>query len=76
MCVTMIGQDGSRSFDPTRCPLLQGLTSEEADRMMANDPRIRACIAAMECGTPSVGSCSEKMLRAYDRQKPKKAKVA
>ena len=48
MCVATTGTDEARTFDPTRCPLLQGLSVEEADLMMANDPRIRACVAAIE----------------------------
>jgi hypothetical protein len=44
-------------FDPTRCPLLQGLSSEEADRLMRTDARIRACVAAIESGRPDPEPC-------------------
>lgn len=66
MCGEQIGGGGAHKFDPTRCPLLQGLTSEEADRVMRNDPRIRACMAAVESGTPTVEPCVAKMVRAHD----------
>jgi hypothetical protein len=68
MCVSMSGPDGARGFDPTRCPLLQGLSLEEADQMMKTDPRIRACVAAMEAGTPSKEPCVTKMVRAYEKR--------
>lgn len=73
MCVSSAGQDGTRSFDPSRCPLLQGLTSEEADRMMRNDPRIRACVAAMDAGTPPNEPCVSTMIRAYEKRGAKVA---
>ncbi len=51
MCVEQFVPEAKGVFDPTRCPLLQGLTSEEADRLIATDPRIRACIGALASGT-------------------------
>ncbi len=57
---------GERRFDPTRCPLLQGLTSEEADRLMRTDPRIRACISAVETGRPALEPCVAEAGRAHD----------
>lgn len=66
MCGEQVGAKRARTFDPERCPLLQGLTSEEADRMMRTDPRMRACIAAVSAGEPSLEPCvSEK---AADRE--------
>lgn len=41
-----------RRFDPRDCPLLQGLSPDEQLLRMQQDPRIRACIAAVE-GTAS-----------------------
>lgn len=66
MCGEQIGDGTTHRFDPTRCPLLQGLTSEEADRMMRTDPRIRACIAASESGAANIEPCVAKMVRAHD----------
>ncbi|MDK9697219.1 MAG: hypothetical protein OEL76_12565 [Siculibacillus sp.] len=57
MCGEQIGDGSARRFDPTRCPLLQGLSAEEADRMMRTDPRIRACVATIESGRPSLEPC-------------------
>lgn len=57
MCGEQSGPGGAKRFDPTRCPLLQGLTSEEADRVMRADARIRACIAAIEAGEPDLEPC-------------------
>ncbi|NLH80992.1 MAG: hypothetical protein GX458_09150 [Phyllobacteriaceae bacterium] len=51
MCAEQFGPETKGVFDPTRCPLLQGLTTEEADRLIAEDPRIRACIEALADGT-------------------------
>ncbi len=73
MCVSSAGPDGIRSFDPSRCPLLQGLTSEEAERMMRTDPRIRACVAAIDAGTPSSEPCVSNMVRAYEKRGAKVA---
>lgn len=75
MCGEQSGA-GTRRFDPTRCPLLQGLTSEEADRMMRTDPRMRACIAAVETGQPSLEPCVAKMVRAHDARGSDRPKVA
>lgn len=33
------------AFDPNLCPLLQGLTPEQQQQRMAEDPLIRNCIA-------------------------------
>ena len=66
MCGEQIGGGTTSRFDPTRCPLLQGLTPEEADRMMRTDPRIRACRAAIDSGKPSAEPCVAKMVRAHD----------
>ncbi|MCE1235022.1 MAG: hypothetical protein LWW93_01560 [Hyphomicrobiales bacterium] len=56
-------------FDPTRCPLLQGLTTEQADEMMARDPRIRACMGAIAAGaTSNLEPCVAKMVAAHDKQ--------
>ena len=69
MCVDQTGPGGTGTFDPTRCPLLQGLTTEEADRMMANDPRIRTCMAALAAGTTaSLDPCAAKMVRAHEKR--------
>lgn len=66
MCGEQIGEGTAHRFDPTRCPLLQGLSSEEADRMMRTDPRIRACMAAVDSGKPSLEPCVAKMVKAHD----------
>jgi len=66
MCVDQFGRGAGHRFDPSRCPLLQGLSSEEADRMMRTDPRIRACMSAVESGAPALEPCVAKMVRAHD----------
>jgi hypothetical protein len=66
MCGAQIGEGTTHRFDPTRCPLLQGLSPEEADRMMRTDPRIMACRAAIESDRPSLEPCVAKMVRAHD----------
>lgn len=66
MCVDQGGAGPKHRFDPTRCPLLQGLSSEEAERMMRTDPRIRACVAAIETGKPDPEPCVAKLVRAHD----------
>ena len=66
MCGEQIGGETTHRFDPTRCPLLQGLTAEEADRMMRTDPRIRACMAASESGAAHPEPCVAGMVRAHD----------
>lgn len=68
MCGEQVGAKHARKFDPERCPLLQGLTSEEADRMMRTDPRMRACIAAVASGAPSLDPCVSET--ADDRDAP------
>lgn len=72
----LVGSAGSRRFDPTRCPLLQGLTSEEADRMMRSDPRIRACMSAIESGQSNLEPCVAKLVRAHDTRRPATSRVA
>lgn len=57
MCGEQTGTGRARTFDPTRCPLLQGLTHDEVERMMRTDPRIRACVAAVESGKPDLAPC-------------------
>ena len=66
MCGLMTDEGTTHRFDPTRCPLLQGLSAEEADRMMRTDPRIIACRTAVESGRPSLEPCVAKMVRAHD----------
>lgn len=67
MCTDQHGTGDTTAFDPTRCPLLQGLSVEDADRMMASDPRIRACMAAIDAGRPdTLEPCVAKMVRAHD----------
>ncbi len=58
MCMEMRGSGEARRFDPNRCPLLQGLSPEEADRVMRTDPRFRACVASTEAGTPDLEPCA------------------
>ncbi|MER2605730.1 MAG: hypothetical protein ABTQ29_07875 [Siculibacillus sp.] len=70
MCASQAGDGKKNAFDPTRCPLLQGLSCEDADRMMATDSRIRACIDAIENGRNSLEPCVAKMVRAHDRRAP------
>jgi hypothetical protein len=77
MCGEQTGSGTVHRFDPTRCPLLQGLSLEEADRMMRTDSRIRACVAAVDKGEPDLEPCVAKMVRAHDsRAKPKTSRVA
>lgn len=76
MCGEHHGAGSKRSFDPTRCPLLQGLSSEEADRMMRTDPRIRACIGAVESGAPVLEPCVAKMVKAHDARGAMTSRVA
>ena len=68
MCVDQFGKTGPGGFDPRHCPLLQGLSPEEADRMMASDPRIRACRAAVESGRIDAETCMAKLGRAEGRR--------
>ena len=75
MCGDQTGA-GARRFDPTRCPLLQGMSSEDADRMMRTDPRIRACVAAVESGQPTLEPCVAKMVRAHDARAAATPRVA
>lgn len=76
MCGEQFGGAAQR-FDPTRCPLLQGLSTEDADRMMREDPRLRACIGAVESGKPDLEPCVAKMVRAHEaRGRARSPKVA
>lgn len=69
MCVDQIVRGSPGVFDPTRCPLLQGLTTEEADRLMAVDPRILACRSAVAKGdTADLDPCVAKMVDAYEKR--------
>lgn len=40
--------NASGQFDPDLCPLLSGLSPEEQRARMRTDPRIAACLAALE----------------------------
>lgn len=72
MCSNQFGAGNAGVFDPTHCPLLQGLTTEEADRMVATDPRIRACMAAISSGTTNtLEPCVAKMVKAHDARAAK-----
>lgn len=69
MCVDQFGEGSPRVFDPSRCPLLQGLTTEEADRLIAEDPRIRACRGAIaEGSTSNLEPCLAKMVKAHEKR--------
>lgn len=57
MCGRPTGTALDKTFDPTRCPLLQGLTLEEADELIRTDPRIRSCIAAIADGAAEPEPC-------------------
>lgn len=76
MCSEQFGDRSTRRFDPTRCPLLQGLDPDEADRMMRSDPRIRACVSAVESGAPALEPCVAKMVRAHDARRSAPPRVA
>ncbi len=76
MCGEQTGPGGVKRFDPTRCPLLQGLTSEEADLMMRGDPRIRACVEAIEAGKPDLEPCVADSAGARDRSGAETPRVA
>ncbi len=62
MCNAMTA---GRSFDPGLCPLLAGLPPGEQEERMRDDPRIRACIAAVE-GTAATTPSLSKMIHAYE----------
>lgn len=71
MCVEQFAPAANGLFDPKRCPLLQGLSPEDADRLMASDPRIRACRSAVETGTTAdLDPCVAKMVAAHDARAP------
>ena len=46
------------AFDPNQCPLLQGLSPEEQQQRMAEDPMIRQCIGHMKAKGAYPGPCS------------------
>lgn len=50
-------------FDPTLCPLLDGLTPEEQAERMETDPVISACVHRLACGVDQNSSC--RVRRAY-----------
>lgn len=60
MCQAMTGPG---PFDPDTCPMLKGLPREEQRLRMATDPRIAACIAAINGVPPRVakttGACQD-----------------
>lgn len=62
MCNAMTA---GRRFEPGLCPLLAGLPPDEQEERMRDDPRIRACIAAIEGGGASSPAVS-KMINAYE----------
>ena len=47
----------STSFDPNLCPLLKGLSPEEQQKRMAEDPLIRACMAHVDGGEDMAAAC-------------------
>jgi len=47
------------------CPLLQGLSADEQRQRMRDDPRIRACVKAVEGGEECAITRS-KQVAAYD----------
>lgn len=53
-------------FDPTLCPLLDGLTPEEQAERMECDPVISACVRRLEGGADQNSSCSVR--RAYGKR--------
>lgn len=50
-------------FDPTLCPLLQGLSPEEQEERIQSDPIIRACVSKVEGGGDQNLACGA--ARAY-----------
>lgn len=45
------------AFDPSMCPLLQGLSPDEQKRKMEDDPLIRACMGRVEAGGAYPARC-------------------
>ena len=77
MCAEQFGPETKGVFDPTRCPLLQGLTPEEADRMIATDVRIRACIGAIADGTTAdLDSCVATPAKARGKRAAARTRLA
>lgn len=70
MCVEQLASNDHDTFDPTRCPLLQDLDPEEVERLMATDPRIRACRGAVESGRITIESCVTRVEASGRRKKP------
>lgn len=54
-------------FDPTLCPLLQGLSPEEQEERIQSDPIIRACVSKVEGGGDQTKACGA--LRAYSARR-------
>lgn len=50
-------------FDPTLCPLLDGLSPEEQAERMESDPVIRACVRKLDRGEDQLSGCH--VARAY-----------
>lgn len=53
------------SFDPMLCPLLRDLSGEEQQALMRNDPRIAACIEAVN-GMAAQDARTTKLVSAYE----------
>ena len=47
------------AFDPSLCPLLQGLDPDEQQLRMENDPMIKACILSMTAGGTYPARCGK-----------------
>lgn len=63
---------GNSAFNPEFCPLLQGLTPEEKQRRMEQDPVIRGCMLAMDAGKGDGLDCRA----AFERKREKFEKAA
>jgi hypothetical protein len=69
MCVEQFGPEQTGTFDPLRCPLLQGLDPVRRQLLMETDPRIRACIGAITEGTTAdLEPCVAKMVKAHEKR--------
>lgn len=60
-------------FNPTLCPLLDGLTPEEQAERMETDPVIRACMHKLEGGVGQLKGCH--VSRAYASRATRRAAV-
>lgn len=58
-------------FDPTLCPLLDGLSPEEQAERMETDPVIRACVRKMDSGADQLSGCH--VTRAYASRATKRS---